>query len=106
MARSQKDIDDNRVIAAIGYIGILALVPLVLKKDSDYAQFHGKQGLVLVIAWVINFIIGIFPFIGWIIAFFVSIGLVILSVMGILKALQGEYWTMPYLGQYTKKIKL
>ena len=48
-----KQIDENKVIAAIGYFGILCLLPLILKKDSPFAQFHGKQGLVLLIAFVL-----------------------------------------------------
>ena len=102
----KKDIDDNKLIAAIGYIGILCLVPLLLKRDSAYAQFHGKQGLMLVIGWVINFMIGIIPLLGWVLSFFGTAALVILSIIGILKALAGEYWEMPYLGEYAKRLKV
>ena len=81
----KKDIEDNKIIAAIGYIGILCLIPLLLKPKSKFAKFHGKQGLILVIGWVINFFIGIIPFIGWILGFIGLIALIILSILGILK---------------------
>ncbi len=105
-----KDVEDNKVIAAIGYLWILCLIPLLGKKDSKFAQFHGKQGLVLtvisVILWVVGFVLMFIPVIGWLILFVAWITLIVLAVMGIIKALNGEYWEMPVLGEYAKKIKL
>ncbi len=101
-----KDIEENKVLAAVGYIGILCLVPLLAKKDSKFCQFHGKQGLVLVIAWLIVFFIGIVPVLGWLISFFGSILLLVLSILGLVNALSGKYWELPLLGQYAKKLNL
>jgi len=101
-----KDIEENKVIAAIGYIGILCLIPLLGKKESKFAQFHGKQGLVLFISWIIVWIVGVIPFLGWILAFLGSIALLILSILGIVQALSGKYWKIPFLAQYAEKIKL
>jgi hypothetical protein len=39
----------ERTIAALSYIGFLAIVPFYLKKDSKFCRFHGKQGLLLAI---------------------------------------------------------
>ncbi len=102
----KKDIEENKVVAAIGYLGILCLIPLLLKPKSQFAKFHGKQGLVLVIGWVINFFIGLVPFIGWFLGLIGMIALVVLSILGILKSLAGEYWEMPYLAEYAEKIKI
>lgn len=102
----KKDIEQNRIIAALGYIGILCLIPLILKPKSQFAKFHGKQGLILVIGWVINFLIGTVPVLGWLLAFIGTIALIILSLLGIMKALAGEYWEMPYLSEYAKKLNL
>ena len=98
----KKDIEENKVLAAIGYISILCLIPLLLKPKSQYAKFHAKQGLILVVGEIINSFLFFFPplmILG-------SIALLILSILGILKALNGEYWEMPYLGEYAKKINL
>jgi len=102
----KKDIEDNKIVAAIGYIGILCLIPLLLKPKSQFAKFHGKQGLILVIGELINMLIGIIPFIGWILSFIGAVALIILSILGILKSLNGEYWEMPYLSEYAKKINI
>ena len=101
-----KDIQENKVVAALGYIGVLCLIPLLAKKDSKYAQFHGKQGLILFIVEIIAFVIGIIPILGWLIGFIFIICCIILSIIGIIKSLSGEYWKMPVLGQYAEKINL
>ena len=95
----KKDIEEHKVTAAIGYVGILCFVPLLLAKKSKFAQFHGKQGLILfaveVVAWIIP------P-----IAIFVLIVAVIVSIMGVKASLEGKYWELPLLGKYAKKINL
>lgn len=97
---------EDKAFAAIGYIGVLCFIPLFLKKDSVFVQFHAKQGLVLFIAWVISCFFNILPFVGWVAASVAYIALLILSVIGFVHALSGRYWKMPYLSEYAEKIKL
>lgn len=99
-------IEENRLIAAIGYLGILCLFPLLLKKDSAFAQHHGKQGLVILIAWVLLWVGNIIPVLGQIVWVLGSIALLILIILGIINALNGKMWEMPVLGKYAKEIKL
>ena len=97
-----KDIEENKSIAAVGYIWILCFIPLFLKRDSKFAQFHAKQALVLFIVEVIvGFIVWV-PFIGWIL----GLAVLVLAIMGILQALQGNYWEMPLIGQFAKKFNI
>jgi uncharacterized membrane protein len=97
-----KDAADNKVVAMIGYLGILCLLPLLLKKDSAFAQFHGKQGLVLCLAWIVVMLVGWFPFIGWVL----WIATVVLTVVGMMNAYNGKMELLPLIGQYADKIKL
>lgn len=97
-----KDAEDNKVAAAIGYIWVLCLVPLFLKRNSRFAQFHAKQGLMLFIAEVVGWLIFWLPLIGWLL----FLAVIILALMGIANAMQGRYWEMPILGRYAKKINL
>lgn len=110
MIDDKRDIEENKLVAAIGYLFILCLVPLLAKKDSPFAQFHGKQGLVLTIAavvlWFLDFILAFIPVIGWLLAGAAWVALVVLTITGIVNALAGKYWEMPYLGKYAKEIKL
>lgn len=101
-----KDIEENKVLAAIGYIWILFLIPLLAKKDSQFCQFHGKQGMILFIAWIVLVVFGWVPIIGWFLAPILGLVLVIVSLIGIIKTLMGESWEIPFLGEYAKKINL
>jgi len=103
---SPGDMEENKLIAAIAYLGILALVPLLLKKDSPFAQFHGKQGLVLLIAWVVCNAVMVIPILGWIAGFVGNILCLILMIVGIVNALSGETKELPWIGQYGKGLNL
>ena len=104
--RELDDVEQNKGIAAIGYIWILCFIPLLLKRDSKFAQFHGKQGLVLFVVEVVAGIVMIIPVIGWFVGWIVGIITIILSVMGILQALQGNQKELPIIGQYAKKFNI
>lgn len=95
----EKDIADNKYVAALSYIWILFLVPLLAKKDSPFAQFHAKQGLVLCIA---SIILSFIPFFGWL----VNLGLFVVVVIALIKTLSGEAWEIPLVKDAVKKINL
>lgn len=117
---TQKDIDENKIMAVLSYIGILVLIPLLAKKDSPYAQFHAKQGTVVLIASVglgvistVAGFIAVIPVIGWIIGllvgiaiFIAGIGILVLEIMGIINAVSGKMTELPVLGQYASKINI
>lgn len=95
---SAKDAEDNKLWAFLGYIGILCLIPLLAKKDSKFAQFHAKQGLVLTIGWFFAWI----PFAGLLLA----IGLFILWIMGVVSVFQGQMKPLPIVGELAQKINI
>ncbi|MBU4315234.1 DUF4870 domain-containing protein [Patescibacteria group bacterium] len=106
----KKDVEDNKVLAALSYVFLLCFIPLLLAKDSKFAQYHAKQGLVLFIVEAIVMIasnIFIFiPVFGWLVIMVAYLLVAILAIIGILKALEGTYWEMPVLGEYAKKLKI
>lgn len=97
-AFDQKDIEENKVVAAIGYLGILCLIPLLTKKDSPFAQAHAKQGVVVAIGWVLWWV----PVIGWLL----TLPLLVVMAIGIIQALSGKFWEIPVLYDLSKKINL
>ncbi len=103
---SAEDVEENKVIALLSYLGILVLVPLLAKKESPYAQFHAKQGLVLLITWIAIGIITVVPIIGWIIGPIASIVLLIFCIIGIINALGGQAKELPLIGQFGEKFNL
>lgn len=97
---------DDKVYAALSYMWILCLVPLLMKRDREYVHWHARQGFVLFVGEVIMFFVGMIPFLGWLINFFGSIAALILSVLGIVAALGGRKWEMPIITDYVKKFNL
>jgi fumarate reductase subunit D len=102
--KEDKEVLEGKPYAVLGYLWILCLVPLILKKENKFALFHAKQGLVLFIAELAIGFIGIIPFLGWLIFFFGSVVLGLLSLLGIIQALMGNYWKMPVIGDFAEKI--
>ncbi len=102
----KKDIDANKYVASLSYLWILFLIPLLMKKDSAFAQEHAKQGLVLFLASIANAIIGLVPILGWMVSFFGWFILLGVSIFGFLKALGGEFWEVPVLGEYRDRFNL
>ncbi len=96
------DLEQNKGIAALSYVWILCLVPLLAKRDSKFAQFHAKQGLVLFIIELVASLFWWFPFFGQLL----MLALIVVSIIGIVKALNGEWWQMPIVHEWSKKINL
>ncbi len=93
------DAEENKLWAVIGYFGLLCLIPLLAKKDSAFAQYHAKQGLVLTI---VAFVLGFIPFVN-LLAWIVTL---ILFIIGIMNALNGKMAPLPVIGQYADKINI
>jgi uncharacterized membrane protein len=93
-----KDIEDNKVIAALAYI--IFFLPLIVAKDSEFGKFHANQGLILLLLGFAVSIVGtIIPFIGWfIIAPIGGLVVLVLGILGIVNALNGVEKELPIIG--------
>ena len=100
------EIQEGKFFAAVGYLSVLCFVPLLLKKGNRFAQFHGKQGLVLFILEVAASILKAIPALGDVVFTLAFVVLGILSLVGIVKVLMGEYWEMPVIQEVASKISL
>lgn len=54
---TKKDIDNNKGMAILSYIGPLALIPYFKAKNSKYAYYHAIQGMNLLIIWIVYTIV-------------------------------------------------
>jgi uncharacterized membrane protein len=93
----EKDIKDNKAWALLSYLGVLVIIPLIGKNDSPYAQFHAKQGLVILGGWALSWL----PF-----GFIFAIAAIVLSVLGLISVSKGEKRKLPFVGDLAEKIKL
>lgn len=100
------DIQDAKFFAAMGYFSFLCFVPLVLKKESKFAQFHGKQALVLFIMESAAGILSLVPVVGDLVSRFAFVVFGILSIVAILKVLMGECWEMPVIHDIANRVTL
>lgn len=103
------DIQKNKVMAALAYLGFLVLIPIFAAKESRFARYHAKQGLILLITEVIFYIAyGMLRFavlsISWHLYFLVKIaGMIgylfpVLAVIGIVNAVSGKARKLPVIG--------
>ena len=88
------DVEQNKVIALLSYLGILFLIPLLIRKDSQFCRYHVNQGLILFIANVIiNFASGFIGLLG-----ILSIATLIFMIMGIINCCKGVCAPLPLIG--------
>ncbi|MEA3328611.1 MAG: hypothetical protein U9Q08_02610 [Candidatus Omnitrophota bacterium] len=104
--KESKEIMEGKIFALLSYLGILCLVPLLFKKENKFALFHGKQGLVIFLGEIAAGIVNIIPILGQIFCVLGMFFFGILSLLGIVKSLMGEYWKIPVISDIAEKIKI
>ncbi len=61
-AEHAEDIEQNRPMAVLAYMGPFVVVPLVFARESAFARFHANQGLLLFLfefgLWSVNWVLG------------------------------------------------
>lgn len=108
----KNDIDQNKGISILSYIGILVIVPILAAKESKFARYHANQGLVLVICevgWgiILSFVESILYRISWFLGSMMggimslgSLVFLVLSIMGIINVINGRTKELPFIGQF------
>lgn len=99
-----KEVQEGKIFAVLAYLGILCLIPLLAKKDNKFAFHHAKQGLVLFIGWIAIGILSWTPLV--LLSPLVALALSIISLIGIIQAIMGNYWKCPVVFDLAEKIKL
>lgn len=105
-AKSSFDFSEINIMAALSYVGPLVIIPFLTHRENPYVLFHIKQGLVLLaIALVLHvstfILFFLLPFI-----MLINLGLFILSIIGIINALQHKEKDVPITGKFASHIKL
>ncbi len=83
---------------------VTGIVFLVLEKENKFVRFHAMQSLATFLAFfIILFIVGMIPLIGW---FFHMIGWIIMAILWLFlmyKAFKGERYKLPIVGDFAEK---
>lgn len=99
--------NENTIMASLSYLGPLVLIPFLTNRNSPTIMFHVKQGLVLFGIEIVLMFVNMMSF-GSLtpIVLIINIGLLILSIIGILNALKMKEIELPLVGKYAANIKL
>lgn len=97
--------EEGKTIAIISYITFIGLIIAFImnnEKKNDFASYHIRQSLGIFLLWIVvrtflfivSFIIYI-PFLSGLI----NLGFIVLLVIGLVSAIQGEKKPIPALGE-------
>ena len=103
---------DRTLMLVLSYLGLLALVPLLAKKDDREVQWHAKNGLFLFIAYVAVVIVWIIirmflPSslacgLSWV-SCILWIGYIVVIILAIMKATKGDRMRFPLISDLADK---
>jgi uncharacterized membrane protein len=104
---SKKEIDEGKLQAALSYLMITGLITMITEKKNKYARLHAKQGMALLLIFLIlrALILGVwwlFPINFWV----TNLGIILIAYMAVMAA-QGKAVKLPViyeLGEWLTKI--
>jgi len=98
---------DENVEGLLCYIlgWVTGILFLILEKENKLVRFHAAQSLATFLPLsVILVIVGMMPFIGWLLAGPISILTLILWLLLMFKALKGERYRLPIVGNFAEEV--
>jgi uncharacterized membrane protein len=102
-APAQSGLSDNAA-GALAYVTIIpAIIFLIVEpyNRNSYVRFHSWQSIFFCIAaFAIHIVLSLIPVIGWILVPFVALGLLVVWIILLLKALKGERFQLPVIGKF------
>ena len=105
-----RDIENNKILSAISYIGILFFIPLVAAPNSRFGKFHANQSLLLLISSVLvrilsgafSLFLNILPWSVYkilkLIPSLLALAIFVAFVYGFVNALSGKAKEIPVIG--------
>ena len=95
-------VEEGKTMAIIAYITIFGLIIAFImnnEKKNPFTAYHVRQSLGLGIFGLALSIVNYIPFIGWLVGIFGSLLLIVLWVMGLISAVNGEEKPVPVIGE-------
>lgn len=100
--------DEDKILAAFGYAWYFAIIPLFLKRDSSFIQFHAWQGIVLTVFFTLLNIIFLgalaFVFSGFI-HFILTMIAVLIYAVSAYAAYKGKWFKIPIVHSFSEKLQ-
>ena len=109
-------VSDNRsIMIVLSYLGLLALIPLLVEKDDKEVQWHAKHGLVLAVVevavmiglMIIGAVLGaVSGGLGCIFTLLwpvFMLAILVVHIMAIVKGLKGQRLLIPGISEYADR---
>ena len=105
MAKSSTGMEENVAGLLCYLVGwVSGLVFFLIEKDSKFVKFHAMQSIITFVALtVIMWIANVIPLIGWLIAGLVGLLALVLWIILMIKAYNGEKFKLPVIGELAEK---
>ena len=100
--RSSTGLDEN-LASALAYVGgaVTGILFLALEQRSALVKFHARQSLItFLLLAVLYLLVHSLPVVGRFLGFFVLMGIMVLWVFLMVKALRGQRYKVPYVGEW------
>jgi uncharacterized membrane protein len=97
---------EANVAALLSYLVgfITGIVFFVIEKDNKFVRFHALQSIITFgILFVLGFMLGFMPFIGYMLGYLIWVVDIILWIILMIKAYQGEKFKLPIIGDIAEK---
>ncbi|MFA4990017.1 MAG: DUF4870 domain-containing protein [Candidatus Omnitrophota bacterium] len=97
---------DANLAALLSYLlgFITGIIFYSLEKKNKFVRFHARQSIVTFIAlFVLDIVLKFLPILGCRLAGLLGIAGIILWVILMFKAYQGEYFKLPFVGRITEQ---
>lgn len=94
-----QDIEKNKTLAAFAML--LFFLPLIACPESRFGRFYANQGLILfILSLGGSIILGIIPFVGWVLLPLYAIATLALAILGLINGLNGKARELPLVGRF------
>lgn len=88
------------ILAALSYLNVLVIIPLIFSKNRPFVSFHVKQGMVLLAFFALSIFTLYLPAVPYLFALFYAICIIV----GIINIIRGGEKHLPLIGRLADRI--
>ena len=104
-------VSENRnMMIVLSYLGLLALIPLLVEKNDREVQWHAKHGLVLFVSfvatWIVGTILSLIPGVNCVVILLeigLSFAYLVVIILCIVKGLNGQRFMIPGISEFANR---
>jgi uncharacterized membrane protein len=94
-----RKVNSTTILAILSYLYILVLIPIIFGSKKPFIQYHTRQGMALLVLWVLFSFSFFLPLLPWIIGLFI----IVCIVVGIINVVTGHERPLPLIGKLAIK---